>query len=205
MKSFNGHLLGGKALAVIHVDKFASKQTQHQVIGSNAQRELTNRPVVGDKNTSINDSSIQGILGSMTEREQAELLCEFKHLSTYHPDQMRQLLIESPQFAHSILSLMTMFQLVDTQSIDQYLANNPQIQQPQAQSQSNTPPGINPARWASLNDKQLSLYEKWQTYDERQKEQVREKVNSVESQSDPKFMDIIALFNSLQDHLQIKL
>lgn len=209
----------GKALGVSFMDKFASKQTSQQVIGSATHRDLTTRQITGDKNTSINDGSIQNIISSMTEREQGEVLCEFKHLAMNHPEQIRDLLIESPQFAHTILSLMTMYQLIDTTAVDQFMSsggggggnvggygNNQQQQQqqyPNAQSPGSTLP-IN-IDLTKLSQPERDFYDKWQNYNEQQRSTLRAALTAPGASQDQKLLKVIQVWNSLQLNLGMRL
>eukprot|EP00461_Guttulinopsis_vulgaris_P003690 UN03691 len=51
----------------------------------------------------IDDEQIRKSILALSDKEQAEILCEFRSLAATHPEQVRQLLTDSPPFAHAIL------------------------------------------------------------------------------------------------------
>jgi RNA recognition motif-containing protein len=217
VREFDRHIIKGKTLAVGHLNKFSTKSNPQNVTGSQIDRNSTNRPVQGSKN-SINEQYVQSLLASMTEKEQAEVLCEFKSLVTNHPDQVRQLLIDSPQFAHTILSLMTMFQLVDNNTVQNFMnlkfASSLQNPSPNNTSQ-NVPsnPQHTPNQGSQggsvqnnqLTEKESQFYARWQSYDETQRNSLRTTFSSAHQGSDPQVLTFASLFRNVEEKLGRKL
>lgn len=156
INQFNGFHLHGKALSVTPYEKQSQHGKQHQpVIGSGVHGQTADKSQLFSRvqqgaQTSINDQQIRNIILSLSEKEQAEVLCEFRTLVASHPEQMRSLLADSPQFAHAVLILMTMYQFVDQDIITEY----------QLRSQ--------------MSNEDLAVLEAWRSWPEQKKVQFRE-------------------------------
>lgn len=145
----------------------------------------------------------------MTEREQAEILVEFKNLATNHPEQMRQLLIDSPQFAHTILTLMTIFQLVDQEAVETFNVQRQQSALPTTTAPQPQRGGLTMGQVGQnqpgLSEREQKFYEKWQNYDEITRQKIRDKLSAPIETIEGEWQNAALIFRSVELKLNTKL